>query len=112
MDIEQIYARVTGLGGIVMPSHIDRQGTGICHVLGMLPESPDFEAVEVSANLSPAQARSIYPSVGDRPIFQNSDAHWLSAIGQKRTTLRLEHRTVGEIRMACRGEAGRSVENA
>ena len=67
MDIEQIYRRVESLGGIMIPSHIDRQGTGICHILGMLPESPDFEAVEVSANLSPDQARSIYPSVGERP---------------------------------------------
>ena len=96
----------------MVPSHIDRQSTGICGVLGMLPETPDFQAVEISANISPNDARLRYPSVGSRPILQSSDAHWLSAIGEHRTTFHLEHRNVGEITLACRGEGGRRVQNA
>ncbi|MCE5314535.1 MAG: PHP domain-containing protein [Armatimonadota bacterium] len=112
MDIDDIYGRVTRIGGIMIPSHIDRQATGIIDVLAMIPQTPDFDALEISANITPRDARIRFPSVGSKPLFQNSDAHWLSAIGSRRTILHMEHRTVGEIKQACRGIDGRRVENA
>ena len=112
MDVDEVYERVNRLNGIIIPSHIDRQSTGMCGVLGMMPETPVFDAVEISANLTADQARIEYSSIGDRPIFQNSDAHWLSLIGEKRTLLYLEHRSIAEIRMACHQENGRRVCNA
>lgn len=112
MSIDELWERVENLNGILIPSHIDRRSTGLCDVLGMLPESPDFPAVEISRNLTPLEARATYPSIGDRSILCNSDAHWLSAIGERRTTFYLEHRTVEEIKMACRREAGRRVCHA
>lgn len=112
MDIDEVYERVSSIGGIMIPSHIDRQSTGMIDVLAMIPGSPDFDALEISMNIMPDQARQKYPSVGDKPIIQNSDAHWLAAIGQRRTIFHLQHRNVGEIKMACRRKGGRRVENA
>ena len=112
MDIGEVSEQTSLLGGIVIPSHIDRSGTGLCNILGMVPDDPDFAAVEISRNMTPLEARAIYPSIGERSIVCNSDAHWLAAIGERRTTLYLEHRTVAEIKMACRGEAGRRVGHA
>ncbi|MEN6357117.1 MAG: PHP domain-containing protein [Armatimonadota bacterium] len=112
MDIDEVYERVRDIGGIMIPSHIDRQSTGMIDVLAMIPDSPDFDAFEISVNMAPDQARCAFPSVGDKPIIQNSDSHWLAAIGQRRTIFHLEHRNVGEIKMACRSEFGRRVENA
>jgi len=112
MDIDEVYERVMDIGGIMIPSHIDRQATGIIDVLGMIPETPDFDAFEISANITPADARLKIPSVGTKPLIQNSDAHWLNAIGQRRTIFHMEHRNVSEIRMACRSENGRRVQNA
>lgn len=112
IDIDDIYDHVTDIGGIMIPSHIDRISTGMIDVLAMIPDSPDFDALEISINMTPDQARCAFPSVGEKPIVQNSDAHWLGAIGQRRTIFHLEHRSVGEIKMACRGENGRGVENA
>jgi PHP family Zn ribbon phosphoesterase len=112
MEIETIWQQADRLGGMCIPSHIDKSGTGICGVLGMMPEEPVFEAVEISANLTPEVARVKYPSVGDLPIVQDSDAHWLDAIGEKRTAFLLEHRSLSEIRKALRGEGGRRPENA
>ncbi len=112
LDIDEVFERAEGLGGIVIPSHIDRSGTGICGVLGMLPETPGFEAVEVSANLTTDQARAKYASIGNLPVFHASDAHWLSAIGEHRTALTMGHRSVAEIRLACRGEGGRRISDA
>ncbi len=112
MEIDEVFERAYALGGIMIPSHIDRLETGLCGVLGMLPESPVFEAVEVSRNLTTEQARARYPSVGSLPVFHSSDAHWLSAIGEQRTVLHLERRSVEEIRLACRGEGGRRITDA
>lgn len=112
LSIDDLWERVEDLGGILIPSHIDRRSTGLCDVLGMLPESPDFPAVEISRNITPLEARAAYPSIGDRAILCNSDAHWLSAIGDKRTMFYLEHRTIAEIKLACRGENGRRVCHA
>lgn len=112
MSIDDIWELVENLNGILIPSHIDRRSTGLCDVLGMLPESPDFPAVEISHNMTPLEARTAYPSISNRPILCNSDAHWLTAIGERRTMFYLEHRTVSEISMACRGENGRRVGHA
>jgi len=112
MSIDEVWERVENLNGILIPSHIDRRSTGLCDVLGMLPEEPDFPAVEISRNITPLEARTTYPSIGDRSIVCSSDAHWLSAIGERRITFYIEHRTVAEIRMACRGESGRRVGHA
>lgn len=112
MDLDEVWERVEKLNGILIPSHIDRRSTGLCDVLGMLPEEPDFPAVEVSRNMTPLEARTTYPSIGDRSILCNSDAHWLSAIGERRSTFFIEHRSISEIKMACRAESGRRVGHA
>ncbi len=112
LTIDDLWEQVESLNGILIPSHIDRKSTGLCDVLGMLPEEPDFPAVEISRNITPVEARTVYPSIGDRSIICSSDAHWLSAIGECRTTFYLEHRTVEEIRMACLGVEGRRVCHA
>ena len=112
LSIDDLWNRVGSLNGILIPSHIDRTGTGLCDILGMVPDEPDFPAVEISRNLTPLEARATYPSIGDRTILCSSDAHWLSAIGESRTTFHVEHRSIAEIRLACRGESGRRVSHA
>lgn len=112
IDMDAVYEQVMDLGGMLIPSHIDRRATGLCGVLGMLPESPEFDAVEISANMTVDEARDLYAGLNARPVFQSSDAHWLSAIGQRRTVLYMEHRTLDEIRKACKGEGGRRVGDA
>lgn len=112
MDIYEVSERTISLGGIVIPSHIDRHSTGLCSILGLVPDEPDFPAVEISRNMTPLEARAVYPSIGSRAILCNSDAHWLAVIGERRTTLYLEHRSIAEIAMACRNESGRRVCHA
>lgn len=112
LSIDDLWNRVENLNGILIPSHIDRTGTGLCDILGMVPDEPDFPAVEISRNLTPLEARATYPSIGNRTILCNSDAHWLSAIGERRTTFHMEHRSIAEIKLACRGESGRRVSHA
>lgn len=112
MDIEEIWERAQGLGGWCIPSHIDRSGTGICGVLGMMPEKPRFAAVEVSHHLTPTAARVRYPSIADLPVICCSDAHWPDAVGERRTVFHMEHRNLVEIGKACEGVGGRHLTYA
>ena len=45
MDVNQVYKRVKELGGLLIPSHIDRHESGMCGILGILPEKPYFDGV-------------------------------------------------------------------
>ncbi len=112
MDIDDLYMRVQELGGLIIPSHIDRKESGLCGVLGYVPDSPPFDALEVSRNLTPAQARAQFMGMGESTVIYNSDAHWLAAIGERRTAIRMEHRNLTELRMALNGLQGRGVEDA
>lgn len=112
LSIDEIWNRVERLNGILIPSHIDRSGTGLCDILGMVPDEPEFAAVEISRNLTPPEALATYPSIGSRAVLCSSDAHWLSAIGERRTVFHVEHRTIAEIKLACRAEFGRRVSHA
>ncbi len=112
MDIDDLYTRVQDLGGLIIPSHIDRKESGLCGVLGYVPDSPPFDALEVSHNTTPSLARERFLGIGDTTVIANSDAHWLAAIGARRTALRMEHRNLAELRLALAGLQGRGVENA
>ncbi|MFQ3549198.1 MAG: PHP domain-containing protein [Armatimonadota bacterium] len=112
LDLSTVYDRVEALKGITIPSHIDRKETGICGVLGMMPESPVFNAVEVSSALSEEQARRVLLGVGDKNIIRNSDAHCLSCVGERSTVFYIERRITSEVKLALKSEMGRKIGNA
>ncbi len=98
ISMEDLTELVENLGGLAIPSHIDRSGYGMMGIMGMMPEHPAFPAVEVSGRITPSEAVDRYPDIADRIIIQNSDAHRLSEIGSPRTELNIMHRTVAEIK--------------
>lgn len=112
LGLDDIYNKARKLGAVVIPAHIDRHGTGLMDVLGYLPEGSDYDAYELSGNIDETAARTTYPELLEKSLIKNSDAHWLSAIGERQTILRMEHRTLGELRMALRKMNGRSSQVA
>ena len=76
VGLEEAALRVHALGGMVIPAHIERTGYGLMHVLGVWPPDLEADALEVSHNIRPNQARQRYPSLPDLPIITNSDAHF------------------------------------
>ncbi len=105
LTLEEAVARVNALGGLVIPAHIDRRAYGLIPVLGLVP--PLFDALELSAHITPIEARIRYPQIGDIPLIQNGDVHhpddFLGA-----TIFEMEAPTVREIRQALKGENRRS----
>jgi len=108
--IEEMCARIRELGGLALPSHVDKTFAGLIGVLGLLPEGLELEGVEISGALTPQEARRRYPQLHGLGLVRSSDAHRLNEIGQGWTAAWLENRTVEEIRLALCGRKGRRLE--
>jgi 3',5'-nucleoside bisphosphate phosphatase len=107
-SIDEIYARVNALGGLVIPAHVERTSNGLFTTLGLV--SPDWpvEAFEITRHSTPESARAKFPALGDYPLIQSGDVHMLdSFIGSTHFTIKT--RTLAEIRLALRGVDGRKV---
>lgn len=109
LELERVYAEAINFGGVVIPSHVDKHGTGLLDVLGYLPEESEFDAYELSANIEPGAAIELYPDLRGKALLRSSDAHWLSAIGERSTILRMQHRTLDELRLALHGQGDREA---
>ncbi|MDF7825325.1 PHP domain-containing protein [Pontiellaceae bacterium B12227] len=89
-DISSLVTEVHGLGGLIIPAHIDRSVYGIIAQLGFLPDEP-FDAVELTAHGDKALAL-------DYPIIRSSDSHFLNGLGTAHTPLEMESLTVKNLR--------------
>lgn len=73
-------------GGLVIAAHVERRSHGLLGVLGLIPETPKFDAFESSAeSVAAGHVRS-------------SDAHRLEDIGRSFTLFELEDTTVADLR--------------
>jgi hypothetical protein len=97
LTIEEVAECARGFNGFVMPAHVDRRSYGIYGVLGFLPETPIFPALEISRHIEPEEALRRYPDIGRRRLFRSSDAHRLSEMGTGWTIVDLPHRTVRDL---------------
>jgi hypothetical protein len=90
IGLEKAAARVTELGGLAVPAHVDRPVNGLFAQLGFLPEGLQVPALEVSRNTTVRAARRQF-SIAERVVLiHSSDAHWLDAIGSATTEYILE----------------------
>ncbi|NPV39484.1 MAG: PHP domain-containing protein [Brevinematales bacterium] len=92
-SLEEIVRAIHERGGLAIPSHIDRPGSGLLDNLGFLlaPEETGFDAIELSKSywLSP------YPiaNMEGYPCVASSDAHYPEGIGCLVTVLEMEEKS-------------------
>jgi len=103
ISLGEIVKGVAERGGICIAAHVDREAFSIIHQLGYIPPDLPIDAVEITAGQR-GKAPEGYEMV------MTSDAHELSAIGQRRTLFLLEAPTLGEIHQGLRREGGRRVQ--
>lgn len=107
LSLENAFIAVTDLGGLFIPAHVNRQAFGLIYNLGFVPDDVDFPALEISRHISPLKAIDTYPQISHYPLIQSGDVHYLSDfLGVNH--FMLEKPTINEIRMAFKGEAGRT----
>lgn len=93
ISVEEAPALVERFGGICYPAHIDRQSNGIISVLGTLPETPCFTAVEINRRENIEEYVSKY-NLYDKHIIVSSDAHCLTDIRDKENCFELDSEDV------------------
>ncbi|MCJ7581050.1 MAG: histidinol phosphatase, partial [Candidatus Aminicenantes bacterium] len=98
VPLEEIIRQIHNLDGLVIASHIDREGFSILGQLGFIPEEMGFDALEISPRISFEEAFQKYKT--PYPLCTFSDAHYPDDIGKSFTSFFLEEGTVAEMKKA------------
>ncbi len=109
MSLNLAFERVTEMGGLFIPAHINRKAFGLIENLGFIPPDIPFPAVEISRHITPAQARVQISGIGSLPIIQNGDVHRLEEFLGTLIFHILEP-SILEISMALKGQNERGFE--
>jgi PHP family Zn ribbon phosphoesterase len=107
-SIDEIFERVRTLGGIVIPAHVERFSFGLFPSLGLISESWNVLALEISRQTTPQKALETFPAMKSYPLIQSGDVHRLSDfLGT--TVFTLASPSLREIRLAFHHIDGRDV---
>lgn len=99
-SIEAVGRQTHQLGGLFIPSHINRQAFSVESQLGFLPPG-DYDAIEVLPGTVDAY-RQRYP---DLPVITASDAHCPEQIGTWPFYISLDGRDIAAIRLGLKNLA-------
>ncbi len=80
LSLDEIVEKVNFLGGIVIPSHVDRLYNSIIGQLGFIPQELGISAIELSKNADPEKFLIKYPYLKDYFYIVSSDSHYLQDI--------------------------------
>ncbi len=107
-SLNEAWEKVTGLGGLLIPAHVDRKAFGLIANLGLVPTDIIIDALELSRHIRPDLASQKYPQISGYPLIQSGDVHRLEEyLGV--TQLELDHPSISEIRLALHSKQGRRV---
>ena len=108
ISFDEAAKKVTELGGLFIPAHVNRKAFGLIENLGLVPQSANIIALEISRHLKPSEAYTAYPQIKGYPIIQDGDVHFINEfLGSCQYTL--ESPTLDEITHAILHENGRSL---
>ena len=102
LSIEEIENKVHTLNGLLIPSHIDRDHFSIVSQLGFIPDHIDFDALELSSNITLEEAEERFSMYHHLPWLFASDAHHIEAIGSRTTQFILSSPTIKTLKQTLR----------
>jgi 3',5'-nucleoside bisphosphate phosphatase len=108
LSVDEAVRRVGELGGLCIPSHVDRPVYSIIANLGFIPPGLGIRGVEISTLVDGKGARSRIPGLVGYTLIANGDAHRLKEM-VCRTTVKMAAPTVVELGLALAGEGDRGV---
>ena len=89
-DIEAISKKVSELGGIFVPAHIDKAKNSIFSQLGFIPFDLKYDALEISRHTTPENFLKLHPELAEKRFLRSSDAHYPQDIASVHTSLMME----------------------
>ncbi len=109
LSLKVAWEAVECLGGVFIPAHVNRKGFGLITSLGLVPTDVPLAALEISRHLAVTEAVKVYPQLRGYPLIQGGDVHGLDEfLGS--SVFRIEKPTIEELKLAMRGEKGRSLQ--
>ena len=94
LSINEVFNKVTELGGIMIPAHIDRPSYSIISNLGMIPQDLLVTVLEVSRHADLKKYKEMYSNY---LVTQSSDSHELGYIGINENFLEVPNRDIKSI---------------
>ncbi len=110
LPAQTIIETIHDLGGLAIASHIDRGAFSILSQLGFIPDQMNFDALEMSPNMTREKAESLFKDYSSYTWIASSDAHYPADIAKKISNFSLQAPSITEIRMAMKNKDGRKVE--
>lgn len=89
VSVEVLPELVKKYNGICYPAHVDRDSNGIIAILGAMPESPVFGAVEFRDRSNVEKYTELYGLSG-KCVVVNSDSHYLGTISDRVNYIELD----------------------
>lgn len=108
LSLEECINKVNELGGVVVPSHLDRKHS-IISQLGFIPPELDLKTVEISKNIDSESALKRIPQLKNLQLMQNSDSHYLEEIKAYQKIF-LRDFSFEEFKKALKKVEGRKIE--
>jgi 3',5'-nucleoside bisphosphate phosphatase len=109
LTLDQLISLIHQLNGIAIASHVDREQYGIINQLGFIPPELEFDALEISCQITRSNAVIRYPEICRYPLITSSDAHYLDQIGRGTVDLIMENPSIKELSRALQGHQNRKV---
>ncbi len=109
-SINEIQQKVYELNGIFIPAHIDKHSNGIFSQLGFIPAGLKFDAMGVSVNSTEEYVREHYVVENKISLIHNSDAHFMSQIGEVFSVFYMKNSCFKEVKKALNQKDNRFVE--
>jgi predicted metal-dependent phosphoesterase TrpH len=82
-NIDYIVNLIHQHNGLAVAAHIDRPSFSVISQLGFIPETLDYDALEISPITGIEKAKTIYKEYSGKYNFiTGSDSHWLDNIGK------------------------------
>ena len=107
-SIDEIFDRVSAMGGVVIPAHVERFSFGLFPTLGLISEKWQLLALEISRHITPEKAIARFPAVRNYELVQDGDVHQLEDfLGA--TIFTLAAPTLFEMRLAFHHIDGRDI---
>jgi 3',5'-nucleoside bisphosphate phosphatase len=108
ISIDEIFERVSAMGGLVIPAHVERTTYGLLPTLGLISDQWNVSALEISRRTTPEKITETFPALRKYPFIQSGDVHQLDQfLGT--TVFTLLSPTLLEIGLAFEKIDGRDV---
>lgn len=102
-SIGELKQMVEGMGGAILPAHIDRKSFSLIANLGFIPPDLGIGSVELSAKYAQGENAFLDQMVEGLRVFRSSDAHYLHQILERVYFIHLDDKSPRGIINKIRG---------